>query len=284
MKRIGIFANPTLEGIGEVVDHFVALFAARGATAVLLDELRAVCGKPAGVFCSKAELECQADLLLAMGGDGNLLRAARLVQATGTPILGVNLGRLGFLAEVDPDELEESLERLLDGAYEIEERMALTARVGDQTAFALNEVVIERTVTARQIQVKTWISEGLVSSFFGNGLIVSTPTGSTSYNLSAGGPVIHPAMDALIVTPICPHSLSLKPTVVPSDQSITVQTFAAPSDIMLTADGQTVCSLKPGDRVEVMRAETPVRLINLKGLSFYELLRRKLNWGLDRRE
>jgi NAD+ kinase len=173
----------------------------------------------------------------------------------------------------------------LGGDYSVEERIALSAQVGDRKAFALNEVVIERSVTARLVQVKMQIGDLPVSSFFGNGLILATPTGSTGYSLSAGGPIIHPSLSVLTATPICPHSLSLRPMVIPSDQSVSIRVVAEQSDeIMFSADGRTVCPLQFGESAIVQRASEPVRLINLRGLTFYDLLRRKLDWGLDRRD
>ena len=222
--------------------------------------------------------------MIALGGDGTILRAAELVVGRETPILGVNIGRLGFLAGAAPEELEESLQRLRKGRYQVEERMALEAEICGKKAFALNEIVIEKGVMARMVQVRTWISDAQISSFFGNGLIVATPTGSTSYSLSAGGPVVHPSLQGIVVTPICPHSLSLRPMVVPGDQSICVEVIAEHLDIMLTADGRTVSPVEPDTRVVVSRVPHPVRLINLRGLPFYQLLRRKLDWSLDRRE
>ncbi len=286
MKRIGILANPQVAEVGPTVDRFVSLAEKNSVEVCLADGLKGVCE---GEYYRPADLCEQVDVVVALGGDGTILRAARLVGAAGTPILGVNMGRLGFLAGAAPEELEEGLEQLLKGQYEVEERMALEAQVEGQRAFALNEVVIEKGVLAHIVQVKTWTLDAQLSSFFGNGLIVATPTGSTGYSLSAGGPVLHPGIEAMVVTPICPHSLSQRPLVIPGDQSITVEVIAQHSDmqhtdIVLTADGQTVCPLRPKARVAVKRLPHPVRLINLQGISFYDLLRRKLDWSLDRRD
>ncbi len=281
MNRIGILANPQVAAVGPVVDRFVSLAKQSGVEVWLADDLNEICQ---GQFCRPADLSERVELVIALGGDGTILRAARLVGPAGTPILGVNMGRLGFLAGAAPEELEGGLERLLRGEYEVEERMALEAHVEEQTAFALNEVVIEKGVLAHLVQVKTWVLDAQISSFFGNGLIVATPTGSTGYSLSAGGPVIHPGVEAMIVTPICAHSLSQRPLVIPCDQSITVEVMAEHTDIMLSADGQTVTPLRPKTRVAVQRVPHPVRLVNLQGISFYNLLRRKLDWSIDRRE
>ena len=284
MKRIGVLANPQVKGIGPTIDRFLAMAGEKGISVCLADDLKDVCPKDVVSFCHPTQLADRSDIVVARGGDGTILRAARFVGAAGTPFLGVNLGRLGFLAGAAPEELEESLDRLLCGDYAVEDRMALEARVGDRTSFALNEIVIEKGGLTHMVQVKTWMSDAPISSFFGNGLIVATPTGSTGYSLSAGGAVLHTSMEALIVTPICPHSLSLRPVVVPGNQTITVRVIAEHTDMMVTADGQTVAPLQPGETVVVRQAPYRVRLINLQGLSFYELLRRKLDWSLDRRE
>jgi len=285
MKHIGILSNPTQAGIAEPVAHLAEQFAKRGASVLMADDLRSLFDNnfSVGKFCPKEDLVEQADVVVAMGGDGTILRAAAWVQNQGTPILGVNLGRLGFLAGAEPSELEDGIDRLLAEDYTVESRMALIAQVGDQRVFALNEVVVERAVSARMVQVKTWVDDANVSSFWGNGLILSTPTGSTSYSLSTGGPIVHPDMDALILTPVCPHSLTLRPLVIPSDQTVAVQVSAVHSEIIWSADGRTVGEIQPEERMLVQKAPHPVRLINLQGLSFYDVLRRKLDWSLDRR-
>jgi NAD+ kinase len=285
MKCIGLFSNPIQPGMGAAVDQLAQRLHQRGVEVLLADNLRPICQSDSSWFRSDEDLVEQADILVAMGGDGTLMRAAELVHPCSTPILGVNLGRLGFLSGAEPGELDRGLDRLLGGDYSVEERIALSAQVGDRKAFALNEVVIERSVTARLVQVKMQIGDLPVSSFFGNGLILATPTGSTGYSLSAGGPIIHPSLSVLTATPICPHSLSLRPMVIPSDQSVSIRVVAEQSDeIMFSADGRTVCPLQFGESAIVQRASEPVRLINLRGLTFYDLLRRKLDWGLDRRD
>ncbi len=285
MMRIGLFSNPTQPGMGAAVDQLAQRIHERGVKVLLADNLRSICQSDSEWFCSDEDLTDQADILVAMGGDGTLMRAAELVHPCNTPIIGVKLGRLGFLSGVEPGELDQGLDRLLNGDYTVEERMALSAQAGDREAFALNEVVIERSVTARLVQVKMRVGDLPVSSFFGNGVILATPTGSTGYSLSAGGPITHPSLSVLIATPICPHSLSQRPMVMPSDQSVTVRVVADHSDdITLSTDGRLRCTLQVGESVTVQRASEPVRLINLQGLTFYDLLRRKLDWSLDRRD
>lgn len=277
VSRVGVVINTTKKSIGGVVDQLVKVVSGYGAEVLLCGDLQDGVRRN---LVSEADLVEGAEIVIALGGDGTILRAAQMVRKHSTPILGVNLGRLGFLADSAPGELEEAIERLIQGKYRVNDRLALQATVGQTNAFSLNEIVIEKGVLARLIELKTWIGDVPVSSFWGNGLIISTPTGSTSYSLSAGGPVLHPSLDSIVITPICPHSLSQRPLVVPADQQICVQVVAEHADIMLTADGQTVHDMSPDDRVTISRADNRVRLIDLQGLSFYELLRRKLDWNV----
>ena len=280
VNRVGVVVNTTKSGIGRVVDQLCELVTRQGADVLVHGDLEDGIDRE---IVSKEQLALDSEIVIALGGDGTILRAANLVRDSSTPILGVNLGRLGFLADSAPEQLEDAIERLLQGKYRISDRLAREATLGTTTAFSLNEIVIEKGVLARLIELKTWIGEVPVSSFWGNGLIVSTPTGSTSYSLSAGGPVLHPSLDSLIITPICPHSLSQRPLVVPGDQQVRVQVVAEHVDIILTADGRTVQTMTPEDRVIVRRSARRVRLIDLQGLSFYELLRRKLDWNVASR-
>ncbi len=280
VNRIGVVVNTTKKGIGKVVDQLVDLVSGHGADVLMCGDLEDGVSRE---LVSEEKLVSDSEIVIALGGDGTILYAAGLVQASSTPILGVNLGRLGFLADSAPGELENAIDRLIEGDYRVDDRLAIEAIVGDTSAFSLNEIVIEKGVLARLIELKTWIGDVPVSSFWGNGLIVSTPTGSTSYSLSAGGPVLHPSLDSLIITPICPHSLSQRPLVVPADQQICVEVVAEHADIILTADGQTVKNMTPDDRVTIRRSNRRVRLIDLQGLSFYELLCRKLDWNVASR-
>jgi len=282
--RIGILGHSARPDVCPAIDQFQRQAGALDVELLVAEDLRALCDGKGRSFRTMDDVAAESDILIALGGDGTMLRAARLVKVLGTPILGINLGRLGFLTGAAPDALDQVLERLVRKSYAVEVRMALEATVGDTTSFALNEVVIEKGVSAQMVQVRTWVADTPSSSFFGNGLIAATPTGSTGYNLSAGGPVLHPSMEAFILTPICPHSLSLRPMVVPGDQSVSVQLVAQHTDIIMTVDGQTVSQIGQDQEVTIRRAPVPVQLINMDGLSFYELLRRKLDWSQDRRE
>ena len=227
-----------------------------------------------------------ADLILALGGDGTLLHAARRAAPLGVPVLGVNLGRLGFLAEVEASELPSMLQRLAKGAYSVEERMMLEATVRDDDApdpareslLALNDVVLARSTFARMVRIEARASGSVIGMFAADGLIVATPTGSTAYSLSAGGPIVHPLLDCLVITPICPHSLAVRPVIVRPEETVEVAVPGPAEDLVLTVDGQLHGSFAAGRQVLVVRrAGCRARLVRLSGRSPYEVLRQRLS-------
>ncbi|MDZ7770961.1 MAG: NAD(+) kinase [Woeseiaceae bacterium] len=230
-----------------------------------------------------------ADLIIAIGGDGTMLRAARLAYNHDVPLLGVNRGRLGFLADITPADMLESVELVLAGEYTREDRLLLQAtrvRDGqvDQHAIALNDIVLQRRETGRMVDFETRIGSKLVNAHSGDGLIVATPTGSTAYALSCGGPIIEPALDAIVLVPICPHTLSDRPIVVPAGHEIEVRVLErAETKAEVTADGFTLGELVPEDRLLIRRADKKIRLVHPPGYDFYEILRSKLHWGRDSR-
>lgn len=226
-----------------------------------------------------------ADLILALGGDGTLLHAARRAAPLGVPVLGVNLGRLGFLAEVEASELPSMLKRLAQGAYQVEERMMLEATLrGDEPGLsgepllALNDVVLARSTFARMVRIEVRASGSVIGLFAADGLIVATPTGSTAYSLSAGGPIVHPLLDCLVITPICPHSLAVRTVVVRPEETVEVAVAGPAEDLVLTVDGQLSGSVRAGRQVLVVRrAQCRARLVRLSGRSPYEVLRERLS-------
>jgi len=225
------------------------------------------------------------DLLLTLGGDGTLLRGARLVAGHGVPVLGINLGHLGFLTAVAPAALERALERWLAGDYELDERMALLVEPADVDGngrgahVALNDAVLHKGGAARVIRLAVRASGEEVGTYSADGIILSTPTGSTAYSLSAGGPIVSPSVHCIIATPICPHTLGVRPLVLPADEVVTVEVLSPSEELILTIDGQEHERLVPGQRVVVRRAEQPVRLVRFPGHTFFSTLRRKLRWG-----
>jgi NAD+ kinase len=226
----------------------------------------------------------RADLCVVVGGDGTLLSAARTLGGRPVPILGVNLGGLGFMTETGPEEAPSVLSEVLKGRFDVGRRMTLDAtltRAGRSVArqSVLNDVVISKSALARMIELKVIIDRHTVTMYRADGLIVSTPTGSTAYSLSAGGPIIHPEMDALLISPICPHTLTLRPLVVPAGAQVEIVLQTVDSEVYLTFDGQVGYPLRARDRVRVRRGARPVLMVRSRRRNYFEVLRRKLRWG-----
>jgi NAD+ kinase len=232
------------------------------------------------------------DLLITLGGDGTLLRGARMVAPFHTPVLGVNLGHLGFLTSLAPEELEERLPQLFAGDVWLDERFTLEARVvsgggrAGAAFMALNDAVLHKGGFARVVRIAMFVGPDRqeVASYSADGVIISTPTGSTAYSLSAAGPVVHPSVECLIATPICPHTLGLRPLVLPAATEIVVEPMSPTGELILTVDGQDGAGLRPGDRLVVRRGQPMVRLVRFAGQDFFATLRRKLNWGVEAAE
>jgi NAD+ kinase len=230
-----------------------------------------------------AEL-AQADLMVVLGGDGTLIHAARILKGRPTPILGINLGSLGFMTEIPKGEAVQRLEQVLSGKARVTSRMKLKCRLYREGQLlledeVLNDVVINKSALARIADYETWMDGDFVATFKADGIILATPTGSTAYTLSAGGPIVHPSLDCVIVTPICPHALTQKPIVVPGDQTIRIILKERAEDIFITIDGQVGQPLRVGDRIEVERSPNRVHLVRSESLDYFGILRQKLRWG-----
>ena len=238
----------------------------------------------------EAELCSVADLVIAIGGDGTMLYASQIVREAGIPILGINRGRLGFLADVTPDEMIASVEQVLSGAYTRDSRMLLEARLitesGEETsAFALNDVVLKRRETGRMVDFSTRVDGVFVNTHSGDGMIVATPTGSTAYSLSCGGPIISPQLDAVVVVPVCPHTLTDRPIVIPAGQAIEVVLLERDeTKASVTVDGRSMGEIRPVDRMIISKAEQRITLVHPPSYDFYGILRSKLFWGRDSRK
>ncbi|MBM4298047.1 MAG: NAD(+) kinase [Deltaproteobacteria bacterium] len=234
--------------------------------------------------CSKKEMAAEADLIISLGGDGTLLNIAPLVIRPEVPILGVNLGGLGFITEVAVGELEPVLRKTLDGDFEVEKRMTLEVRViskkGRTRKFRiLNDAVIAKGARSRIIDLETYVGEDYLCTYRADGLIISTPTGSTAYSLAAAGPILEPTLGAVVLAPICPHTLTNRPIVVPSNAAIRVTLRSFGNTVFFSPDGQQGVRLNNGDKVEARDYGMPVSLIKLPSRSYYEILREKLKWG-----
>jgi len=230
-----------------------------------------------------------ADLIIAVGGDGTMLHAAALTGSGKIPLLGVNRGRLGFLADVSPKEMLDNLQQILDGDYSQESRLQLKATITssdgtDRSAVALNDIVLQRWDTGRMVDFETRIAGRFVNSHSGDGLIVATPTGSTAYALSCGGPIIEPLLDAVVLVPICPHTLSDRPIVIPAGLDIEVSLlWRDDTRAEVAIDGHSLGELEADDKLLISEAENRITLIHPPGYDYYEILRSKLHWGRDSR-
>jgi NAD+ kinase len=288
ISRAALIAKLTFPLALEALSEAAAWLAARGATPVLDADSARVGGLEGRWDTAPRESLAQhADVVIAFGGDGTLLEAAGAVVRSGSdaPLIGINLGRLGFLTEVDRSELTQTLAQLLEGRWRIEARALLEARVVRSAAvpshrIALNDIVVTRSALSRMTEMDIAVDGEFVSRVKADGLIVATATGSTAYNLSAGGPIVHPSVDALVVTPIAPHTLTHRPLVLPASVEIQLRpAIDQPSEVIVTFDGQFGVPLAAGDLVHIQRAARPLRLLRTSSRTYFEMLRLKLKWG-----
>jgi NAD+ kinase len=281
---IGKYGNPSVAG---TLTQQIAVCLQRRALRVLLDESSAKLMPSKGLeVANRRTIGRRCDLVIVLGGDGTLLNAARSLVDFRVPILGVNLGRLGFLADVSPGEIPDSLEDILCGEYREEERSLLHAEIiRDERSVtqsdALNDVVVHKREVARMIEVDTYIDGQFLNAYRADGLIIATPTGSTAYALSGGGPIIHPTLETVVLVPICPHSLTHRPIVLSANSEIEILLHPAnTTQTQVTCDGQISLPLKPGDHVLIRKKRCKLRLVHPIDHDYFRLLRAKLNWGV----
>src|SRR4029077_15120829 len=233
---------------------------------------------------AQEDLPKSVDLILVLGGDGTMISTARMIGDTQVPVIGVNYGGLGYLAEFPLEELFPALEAILAGQYTVQQRLMLSVELwrGEELVTrnrVLNDVVVNKSALARIVEIEAYLNEQFVNLFRADGLIVATPTGSTAYNLSAGGPIIYPSMNAVVITPICPFTLSNRPIVVPDDSMIDVRLMTEKEEVALTLDGQVGFPLQAGDRVVIRKSRTSFNLVQPANRNYFDLLRDKLKWG-----
>ena len=281
IRSIGICLKPSSSAAADVARRLAKWLGERRVEVRADPEAAALLDRPG---LERQALAAAVDLLVVLGGDGTLLAVARAVGTRRVPILGVNLGTLGFLAEVAPDELSSVMERVLAGDYEIVERMRLDVRAfrGDEQrvqALALNDAVITRSDLSRMIDLETRADGVLVTTYHGDGLIVATPTGSTAYTLSAGGPILMPGARGFVLTPICPHTLTQRPLVLPENGRLEIGVHPRDGGAHLTIDGQAGATLERDDVVVVRCSESPAHFVVSRDRSRYDVLRTKLGWG-----
>jgi len=281
-KSIGILTKPKFPEAKRTLHDVVSWLRARSIDVVLDTTSAMLLGEQGGY--QKSQLANTADVLLVMGGDGTMLNAARLAGERSIPILGVNMGGLGFLTEVRLENLYPCLERVFANDFVLDERLMLRTHIhrhGEtvEQGEVLNDVVISKGTLARMIELKISIQGRFVTNLRGDGLIVSSPTGSTAYSLSAGGPIIDPAVQSLILTPICPHTLTHRPLIVPGNAEIEVTLTSKDDGAMATLDGQVGVAITQGDTVVIQTSEHRSRLIRFPESNYYDVLREKLKWG-----
>jgi NAD+ kinase len=280
IRTVGLVAKYQEPKAAEMVRWLVPWLTQRGKRVLVENGLVLT----AATSCTKKEMAAKADLIISLGGDGTLLNIAPLVERPDVPILGVNLGGLGFITEVAAGELESVLTKSLDGDYETEKRITLEIRVQSKNGKVhkfrvLNDAVIAKGARSRIIHLETYVGDDYLCTYRADGLIISTATGSTAYSLAAGGPILEPALGAIVLTPICPHTLTHRPIVVPSTPAIHVTLRSFGDTVILIPDGQPGVRLDNGDKVEARDYGMPVSLIKIPSRSYYDILREKLKWG-----
>ena len=282
MKSVAIILNPEKESAIELGRDIVSWLEERGVLVMAEHTAAAAMGFPR---LSRDEKQLvTADFALVMGGDGTLLRASHTMSAAGVPMLPIRFGQFGFLANTDPKDTFTALEHILDGDYKIDERMMLHATVHRleekiASSIALNDAVISKGPLSRMLRLATYISGKYISTYASDGLIIATPTGSTAYSLSAGGPLVTPDLKVIIITPICPHTLSARSLLVSSVQKVEAVVESESGDVMLTIDGQVGIPLESGDRVSIAEADIKTQLISVNNITFFDKLQKKLKWG-----
>jgi len=282
IHTIGISLKPDQPQLGALVQELEKWLRDRGVEVLLGREAANASGLP-GV--PRSELADKVDLMIALGGDGTLLSVARAMGVRPIPILGVNLGTLGYLAEISLDELFPALERVLEGELRTETRMRLDVqaeRDGRELGryLALNDAVIAKTALSRMIDLQTWADDVEVTTYHGDGVIAATPTGSSAYSLSAGGPLLLPGIGAIVLTPICPHALTQRPVVLPETCHVAIKVLdTRGGEVHLTVDGQVGCELQGGDRVSVRASDWPLQMLVPADRNRFEVMRNKLRWG-----
>jgi NAD+ kinase len=285
IHTVGLFGKLRDRSVCEPLTELAHLLRTRGLK-ILIDETTTVLmGRGFAPMVSIQEIGEKIDLAIVIGGDGTILHVARHLAANRVPIVGVNLGRLGFLADIPADRMLPEVTRILDGDYQTESRLLLAAEIMRKgkivhAAQAFNDVIVAKGELARMIEIETYIGGEFVNDMRGDGVIISTPTGSTAYAMSAGGPILHPTLPALALVPICPHTLSNRPVVVGAEAVIEIVLMGDPDQLAyISFDGQESFTLAHGDRIYARAADSPVELIHPSGRSHYQVLRTKLGWG-----
>ena len=278
IKKVGVVIKPHAPRIESILAELGVYLEGRGIQCLLEDVAAEKLKRPGGV--PRPKIPEEADLVVVLGGDGTLLSIAHIAACKNVPVMGVNLGNLGFLTEVPLNEMALTLDALLGGNENIiSTRLLLESRFKGDFDLCLNDLVINKSALARTIHIKIWIDDREVETMKSDGLIIATPTGSTAYSLAAGGPILQPSIPAVLLTPICPHTLTFRPTVISSDSHIRIQLLTSGEEVFLTLDGQRGAPMVKNDIVEVRRAKCELSLVSSPKRNYFDLLREKLSWG-----
>ena len=278
--RLGVIGHQGYDELPEILRTLYRVAPKLGIEPLLEQEIYEVGGKGA-----KLQDPSQIDALMTLGGDGTLLRGARFLDGRDIPILGVNLGRVGFLTSCQSNDFEPALRHLAGGEYVAQPRMAISARAINAEGEtrkqwrALNDFVLHKGGFARVVRLKVFVDGESIGTYAADGVVISTPTGSTAYSLSAGGPVVVPTVESILITPISPHTLGIRPLVIPADGEVTVEANETPTELLVTVDGQVGTSFVKGEKLKVRRADNPVRIVRFPGTTFFERMRVKLGWA-----
>jgi NAD+ kinase len=278
VRRAGIVIKPHAPSVEGILKMVVESLEGRGVVCVLEEAAARKLGRPDGT--AREAVPAASDLVIVLGGDGTLLSVAHHAARAGVPVMGINLGRLGFLTEIPVSEALSTLDRFLaDGGPLVSPRWLIEARTGTEIAYCLNDVVVTKGAKSRMIELALLVDGRDVAVLKADGLIVSTPTGSTAYSLSAGGPILHPKVPAILLTPICPHTLSFRPMAVPATSTVGVRLLTGGEEVHMTLDGQRGGAMAANDLVEVRKAPFELQLVASPKRSYYDLVKEKLGWA-----
>jgi NAD+ kinase len=278
--RLGVIGHKGYEELPDILRTLFRVAAKLDIQPLLEKEIAEVAAREATLDDPN-----QIDALMTLGGDGTLLRGARFLDGHDIPILGVNLGRVGFLTSCQSEDFEPALKHLAGGEYVAQPRMALSARAISSEGEtrkqwrALNDFVLHKGGFARVVRLNVFVDGESIGTYAADGVVISTPTGSTAYSLSAGGPVVVPTVESIIITPVSPHTLGIRPLVIPPDGEVTVEANESPTELLVTVDGQVGTKFVKGEKLKVRRADNPVRIVRFPGTTFFERMRAKLGWG-----
>jgi NAD+ kinase len=289
MKSFSIIAHPENDGVGTTLNAVIEWMRTHNGHVRIDRNLAGLITQPlpAHIQLTSTEEDAVAgsDVVLAIGGDGTMLRTARRVIGLGVPILGINSGRLGFLANIPKTQLDDALQKTVDGDYTLDHRWVLEATDSSgERHFALNEFLFSKGSSASMVKLSAYYNDQFINTYWADGLIIATPTGSTAYNMSAGGPIVQPECDVMVLSPISPHTLTTRPLVLPGNGRITIRAEHSGHEVLLSKDGENMDIPMNRIEVQVVRSAHTIDLIQLPGQQYFDTLRTKLMWGLDLRE